>query len=98
MSFWQLDTMVWKYRRQTNQQSWGEDAMKKAIIDVVENSLSYEKAATRYGVSSATLWRRVKSYKESGSMEVAVKKGEYAIISHMIFDVRHVDVHISGHF
>ncbi|XP_049881876.1 uncharacterized protein LOC126377877 isoform X2 [Pectinophora gossypiella] len=53
--------MVNKYKRKTQQCSWTESTMKKAIQEVVEMKKAIKTTATKYGIPRATLQRHLKT-------------------------------------
>lgn len=53
--------MVNKYKRKTEQGSWSEDAMVKAIQEVKQFKKSVKSTATKYGIPRATLQRHLKT-------------------------------------
>ncbi|KAJ4445068.1 hypothetical protein ANN_06867 [Periplaneta americana] len=56
-------SMVGKYKRKTNFQSWSKDSMQRAIQAVENKEMGRLKAAKQYGVPHATLRRRVSNGK-----------------------------------
>jgi len=66
-----------KYIRKTNRQSWSEEAMKLAIMSVIDKVMGYKKASLAYGVPQTTLENRVKKYKKNDfKIEKAVEKSK----------------------
>ena len=53
-----------KYIRKTNRQSRSEEAMKLAIMSVIDKVMGYKKASLAYGVPQTNLENRVKSIKK----------------------------------
>ncbi|XP_034945045.1 uncharacterized protein [Chelonus insularis] len=63
------------YKRKTNRQSWSEESMKNAIIDVTSGKCGFKKASQVYGVPKSTLEYRIKIYRNEKDLEVAARKG-----------------------
>ncbi|KAG7296911.1 hypothetical protein JYU34_019790 [Plutella xylostella] len=63
------------YKRCTNWQSWTEEAMKKAISEVIEGRSGYRLASRQFAVPQSTLEDRVKKYRINNDLEQASKKG-----------------------
>ncbi|CAG9133763.1 unnamed protein product [Plutella xylostella] len=63
------------YKRCTNRQSWIEEAMKKAISEVIEGRSGYRLASRQFAVPQSTLEDRVKEYRINNDLEQASKKG-----------------------
>ncbi|KAL4153280.1 hypothetical protein QTP88_001113 [Uroleucon formosanum] len=62
-------TTMGKYIGKTNRQSWSEEAMKLAIMSVIDKVMGYKKASTAYGVPQRTLENRVKNIKPVFTVE-----------------------------
>ena len=52
--------MVYNYKRKTDQGSWSEDDMRRALDEVQSGALSLNSAAKRYNIPFATLYRHNK--------------------------------------
>lgn len=53
--------MVNKYKRKSQQGSWSEDVMRKAIQEVTELKNAIKSTAIKYGIPRATLQRHLKT-------------------------------------
>ncbi|KAK2575400.1 hypothetical protein KPH14_008316 [Odynerus spinipes] len=63
------------YKRTTNRQSWSEESMKNAILDVIGGKSGYRVASRTFSVPQSTLEDRVKKYRKNNNVEDASKKG-----------------------
>lgn len=75
-----------KYKRTTTRQSWNEEAMKQAVMEIISGAMGSVKASKQYGVPQTTLERRVQKVKEGKSiLEEAGQKGmEVHILAYKI--------------
>lgn len=64
-----------KYKRKTDRQSWGEENMRHAILEVIEGRSGYRLASRTFSVPQSTLEDRVKKYRICNNLVIASKKG-----------------------
>ena len=72
--------MVRDYERKTNRQSWSTESMDKAVSAVIDEKLSFNKAATQYGVPQTTLERHVRKRREMPSYVIDKKAGKFQCV------------------
>lgn len=63
------------YKRTTNRQSWDEENMKRAIMEVIEGNSGYRVASRNFSVPQSTLEDRVKKYRKNKNLKTAAEKG-----------------------
>lgn len=63
------------YKRKTTRQSWDQESMQNAIVEVLEHRMGYKRASQSFNVPQSTLEDRVKKVRNGNSVEEASKKG-----------------------
>ncbi|KAF2895084.1 hypothetical protein ILUMI_11089 [Ignelater luminosus] len=60
------------YKRKTNRQSWSADCMTRALQEVLEGRMGYNKAARTFSIPQSTLEDKVKKVRQRGLSSASV--------------------------